>query len=121
MLFISDEHLVINMASTGSWADFAKNLWTSWTSNSQIPGTDRHIKNFFLQRNSVVDQETHTRDIGNGKIVTVTINDVIRKSGRPKLEVRAVCSDGRSDQLVRGKNVQLDKMKVVDDLVQSFM
>jgi hypothetical protein len=66
-------------------------------------------------------QESHTANIGNGKTVTVTIIDCIRKSGCEKWVVTGVCSDGRMMQLAVGKSDQPDKMKVAETVVRNFM
>jgi hypothetical protein len=92
-----------------------------WNANPTIPGTDRHFKNVILQKNSLLSEETHTVDIGNGNTVTVTIKDCIRKSGRAKWDVRGVCSDGRTTNLVVKKSEQPDKMKVAETVVRRFM
>ncbi|CAF1207622.1 unnamed protein product [Adineta steineri] len=94
---------------------------TLFDANIVVPGTDRHIKNWVFQKNSTLGEEKYTADIGNGKTVTVTIKDVIRKSGRAKWDVSGSCSDGRSANLVVCKSDQPDKMKVADAVAQQFM
>ena len=89
--------------------------------NPIIPGTDRHLQNVVLQRNTLVSQETCTADIGNGRIVTVTVNDCIRKSGRAKWEVIGICSDGTTEKIVETKSNQPDKMKVAEAVVRKFL
>ncbi|CAF1207680.1 unnamed protein product [Adineta steineri] len=89
--------------------------------NIVVPGTDRHIKNWVLQQNTLLSEEKYVADIGNGKTVTVTIKDVIRKSGRANWDVSGSCSDGRSKNLVISKFDQPDKMKVADVVAQQFM
>jgi hypothetical protein len=86
-----------------------------------IPGTDRHLENVLLQKDTLVSQESYSANIGNGKTVTVTINDVIRKSGRPKWEVVGVCSDGRTTEKVEEKSAQPDKMNVADTVARMLM
>jgi hypothetical protein len=92
-----------------------------WDENAIIPGTDRHIQNLVWQKNTLLGEESRTADIGNGKTVTVTIKDVIRKSGCAKWDVTGVCSDGRSVKLVEEKSVQPDKMKIAEAVVRRFM
>ena len=89
--------------------------------NPIIPGTDKHLKNVVLQRNSLVGQERYTADIGHGRRVTVIVNDCIRKSGRAKWEVIGICSDGRSEKTVELKSNQPDKMKVAEAIVRKFL
>lgn len=89
--------------------------------NPVIPGTDRHLQNVVFQKNTLLGQETYTADIGNGKTVTVTVNDCIRKSGRAKWEVIGICSDGRTDKIVEEKSKQPDKMKVAEAVVRRFL
>jgi hypothetical protein len=86
-----------------------------------IPGTDRQIQNLLFAKNTLVSEESHTADIGNGKTVTVTIKHCIRKSGCEKWDVTGVCSDGRVMNLVVGKSDQPDKMKVAETVVRKFM
>lgn len=93
----------------------------AYDANPIIPGTGRHLQNVVLQRNTLVGQETYTADIGNGRIVTVTVNDCIRKSGREKWEVIGICSDGRTEKTVELKSNQPDKMKVAEAIVRRFL
>jgi hypothetical protein len=99
-------------------ATSAKNMWDT---NATIPFTDRHIQNLFWQKNTLVGEESHTANIDNGKTVTVTMKDCIRKSGYAKWDVTGVCSDGRSAHLVVKKSDQPDKMKVAETVVRKFM
>lgn len=92
-----------------------------YNSNGIIPGTDRHIQNFLWQRSVVLGQEKLTADVGNGRTITVTINDVIRASGRAKWDVEGVSSDGRTAHIVETKANQPDKMKVVDAVARRLM
>ncbi len=92
-----------------------------WDANLTIPGTDRHLQNVVLQKNTLLGEESHTANIGNGKTVTVTIKDCIRKSGCAKWDVTGVCSDGRTAKLVVEKSDQPDKMKVAETVVRNFM
>jgi hypothetical protein len=92
-----------------------------WDENATIPFTDRHIQNVVWQKNTLLGEESRTADIGNGKTVTVTIKDCIRKSGCAKWDVTGVCSDGRSAHLVVEKSNQPDKMKVAETVVRKFM
>lgn len=89
--------------------------------NPIIPGTNRHLKNVIFQKNTLVGQESYTAYIGNGKTVTVTINDCIRKSGCPKWEVIGIRSDGTIKKLVEEKVNQPDKMKVAEAVVRQLM
>ncbi len=74
-----------------------------------------------MGKNTLVGEESHTADIGNGKTVTVIIKDCIRKSGCEKWDVTGVCSGGRSTNLVVEKSDQPDKMKVAETVVRKFM
>ncbi len=111
------KYLVIKM--TLNW--LATGTKIMWDANATIPGTDRHIQNLVLGKNTLVGEENRTADIGNGKTVTVTIKDCIRKSGREKWDVTGICSDGRSEHLVVEKSDQPDKMKVAETVVRKFM
>ena len=92
-----------------------------FNSNGIIPGTDRHVQNFLWQRNSLLGEETFTANVGNGRTITVTIKDVIRKSGRAKWDVTGVSSDGRTAHIVQTKDDQPDKMKVADAVARQLM
>lgn len=92
-----------------------------YNSNGVILGTDRHIQNLIWQRSTILGQEKFTADVGNGRTITVTINDVIRASGRAKWDVTAVSSDGRTAHTVETKANQPDKMKVVDAVARKLM
>ncbi len=92
-----------------------------WDANPTVPGTDRHLQNVILQKNSLLGEETRTADIGNSRTVTVTIKDCIRKSGRAKWDVDGVRSDGATAHLVVEKSEQPDKMIVAETVVRRLM
>ena len=56
-----------------------------WADNVQVPGTNRHVQNWLLQKNTQIGEESRTADIGNGKTVTVNNQRLYKKKWSCKM------------------------------------